>query len=114
MEILEFLKEWNPVIVPGLVLILDLLIIFLKRRPKTLDDFENCLKDMLNNLPYLINYVECPGHGEEKKEKVLLHCLSVLEGKMGRPLSDREDSYAEETLSEQIEVILSTPQKKGD
>lgn len=114
MEILEFLKEWNPIIVPGLVLILDLLIIFLKRRPKTLDDFENCLKDVLNILPSYIRDVECEGHGDEKKKKVVRNSLSLLERRLGRNLSIRENRYAEKAISGQVENVLSTPQKKGD
>ena len=47
MDILNFLKEWYFIIGPVL-LILEMLILFLKNRPLTLDNFESFLKDVLN------------------------------------------------------------------
>lgn len=114
MEILEFLKEWSPVIVPGLVIVLDLLIILIKKRPKTLDDFSEELESILNYLPYLINRYEEPGNGEKKKSRVLDRAVKIFKSKLGRELSVRENSVLEETISKQIELLLSTPQKKGD
>ena len=113
MEILDFLKEWSPVIVPGLIIFLDLLILILKNRPRTLDDFSSCLEYVKNILPDLIVSVEHPGDGQSKKNLVIKGAAKVFSRRFGRDLSVSEYNIIQKAISEQIEIILSTPQKKG-
>lgn len=113
MNWLEFFKEWSPYIVSGLIVVLDVLILLLKRRPKTIDDFMSCLDKVLSALPGFISKVEYPGGGEHKKDLVIAYAFSLFKKSLGRDLSDSEYHLAKETISEQIESILSTPHKKG-
>ena len=64
-------------------------------------------------LPEWINIVEGSGTGEQKKVKVLNYALSFASKKMGRQLKEEEVSLITTYVTEQIEKILSTPQKKN-
>lgn len=111
-NILNILKEWSPYILSGLIVVLDVLILLLKRRPKTIDDFMSCLDKVVSALPGLISKVERPGDGENKKALVVAYAFSLFKKSLGRDLSDGEYNLAKKAISEQIESILSTPQKK--
>lgn len=114
--LIAFLKDYKEYILLAFSLILvllDFLILFIKRRPKTYDDFKQCLSDVLSVLPSLILSVEEPGNGSAKKEKVLKSALEIFKNRLGRCLSDSENSIVEKVVSRQVEIILSTPQSKG-
>ena len=113
MEILDFLKEWSPVIVPGLIVFFDVLLLLLKRKPQTIDDFFHAIEVVVGNLPSYINKVEVPGNGADKRLKVISLARKALLSILGRDLSVSEYRYFETTISGQIEDVLSTPQKKG-
>ena len=52
---IDFLKEYKEVLVSGLVVILTLICMLIKRKPKTIEEFALILNSVLNELPSLIN-----------------------------------------------------------
>lgn len=115
--VFQFLKDYKEYVLLAfslLLVILDLMILIFKKRPTTIDDFESCLSDVFSFLPSLILKVEEPGNGAAKKAKVIDAAIKILKSKLGRDLSVRESSFSREAFSGQIEMILSTPIKKGE
>lgn len=113
MDYVNFIKEYGSLIFSALVILLDVIILLVKRRPKTLDDFLYCLKSAVELLPGFIIQVEKPGEGASKKSDVIQYAMAIIEKDLGRNLSDSEYQFAYGQLSNQIEFILSTPTKKG-
>lgn len=113
MDYVNFIKEYGGLIFSALLILLDVIILLIKRRPKTLDDFLYCLKSAVEVLPGLISHVERPGDGASKKSDVIQYAMAIIEKDLGRTLSDTEYQFAYGQLSNQIECILSTPTKKG-
>lgn len=109
---IEFLKEYKEVLVSGFCLISTIVLILIKRRPKTIDDFLMIVDEVCLSLPTLINKVECVGNGLAKKKEVRSSALGVISKQLGRSLSESEISFALKTIDSSIEDILSTPQKK--
>lgn len=112
-NILNFLKEWSPYIVSGIIVVLDILILLLKRRPKTFDDFILALHDVRAEVACFVSDVEVPGEGSAKKNEVIKLSLDLLSRLLKRPLSDTEITMATNDISRQIEEVLEAPQKKG-
>lgn len=109
---IDFLKEYKEVLITGLTLIITLVFMFIKRRPKTIDDFLYTIDEVICKLPIFINSVESPGFGLSKKKDVLSKSINLLTSKLGRDLSETELTYALNKFDSSIESILSTPQKK--
>lgn len=112
-SVLDFLSTYWTYISAGIIILIEVLIVILKKRPITLDVFLDAVRQCVCNLPKMISYVEGPGHGDEKKEQVILYGLAYVSDLLHRDLTVSESKYVEATISEQIEKILSTPQKKG-
>ena len=110
---IEFLKEYKEVLVSCLAVILTFICMFVKRKPKTIEEFILILASVLNELPTLINKVEVPGNGLAKKKEVRSLAISLCEAKLGRHLSSHEEDIAFVNIDKQVEDILTTPQKKG-
>lgn len=113
IEFISFIKEYKEVILSSVCLILTLICILVKRKPKTIDEFYLLMDEVIVKLPSFINSVEVSGNGLDKKRKVLSSALSLLTKKLGRDLSIAESEYFVSKISNSIEMILSTPQKKG-
>ena len=112
-KMIEFLNEYKEVLVSGLAVILTLICMLIKRKPKTIEEFALILNSVLNDLPSLINKVEVPGNGLAKKKEVRSLAISLCEAKLGRHLSSHEEDIAFVNIDKQVEDILTTPQKKG-
>lgn len=110
---IQFFSEYKEVLIGGLTLIVTIILLFIKRRPKTIDDFLWLVDNVCAYvLPSAIAKVEIPGNGLAKKKEVRDVALSVITKKLCRTLTDSEKSLALKTIDESIEAILSTPQKK--
>lgn len=109
----NFLIEYKEILVSALGVLLTLIFVIIKRRPKSIDEFLSVLYEVAAILPDLINKVESPGLGEEKKIAVMSTARKLVQKKIGRPLSNDEISHCEVFIGSMIESILSTPQKKG-
>lgn len=116
----NFIKEYGSTIIAALSVIVGIVAVLVKRRPKTLDDFREYVFEVVQDLPDIINLCEdqcstLPGsQGAVKKSLALTSACSALRSLLGRSLSKTEGEYAVSVFSKSIEDILSTPQKKGD
>lgn len=109
----EFLQAYWFYLYAFIVVFFDILILVIKRRPKTLDDFTLILNESCSVfLPVLINKFEEPGNGENKKIHVIDSMRSIIFKRLGRKMCSREEKIFNEYVSDRIESILSTPQKK--
>ena len=109
----EFIFENGYLILTVLSILIEVLILVIKRKPKTLDDFYDILSDTVaNSLPLLICSVERPGDGVQKKQKVLDEAKKLVIKKLGRVLSSKEERIFHQFISNRIECILETPTKK--
>lgn len=103
--ILDFLREYWREIFSVIILVASLVICCIKKKPVQVVD---TLKEtIIRLLPYCINKAE----GQPKGEK-LAACLAILAdllNSMDLPFTETDKKFA----TEQVEVILSTPQKKG-
>lgn len=110
---LEFLKQNYVLLVNIGIFVIEFIILVIKRRPQTVDDFVAALHDVSLQVPSFINRVESPGHGEEKKFAVLAAAEHKVESVLHREITDREKGIAKKYFDEVIESVLSTPSKKG-
>lgn len=108
----DFLKQNWSVILTISFLIIETVFIFIKRKPKSVDDFVSSLNEVLALVPEYVSRIECPGYGEKKKATVIKFCLDRLEKSLGRGLSDKEIETVSTRVGEKIETVLSTPKKK--
>lgn len=109
---INFLREYKEVILSALAVLLTFICILIKRKPKTLDDFTLALSDVLNFVPSLVIKAEEPKNGEAKRDKVLQASLSLMSSSLQRALTSKERSIVIKSVSEQIESVLTAPQKK--
>lgn len=108
----DFIIEYRKEIIGVLTLIVGVICILVKRKPKSIDDFTLALSEVLYNLPEMITKVEEPSHGAEKKQKVIQSALRLIKLSLGRSLSTSEETIIVSKVSEKIETILATPKKK--
>lgn len=110
---LEFLKTYWREILEVVVLTVSIIIATVRKKPSSslVSDIKARLAVLV---PVLVKQVESPGNGSEKKSIVIGKCLSAVTGFYGRKLQEDESSYWKQYVSNQIEDVLSTPQKKGD
>lgn len=111
-EFVNFCREYGLYILHVLSLIIGVIFIIIKRKPKTVDDFLYCLNEIRLLVPQVVNEVECPGNGESKKAAVIECLINLFEKTLGRKTTEKEKEIAANLLSSDIEVVLSTPQKK--
>jgi len=113
-EFIAFIKEYKEVLIGAVCVLISIISLFIKRKPKTLDDFLVLLKEVCLSLPELINQVEESGHGDRKKFLVQTSAINLMSKKLGRKLTEKEMDVVNSEVAECIEAILSTPQKKGN
>lgn len=113
MDFLDFLNAYKEVLIGSFCVLLTLLSILLKRKPKTIDDFLLCLDEVGLAVPKLVSSVECSGEGFRKKTAVISSAEKILSKKLGRNLSSTEKEYFNTFISNCIEEVLTAPQKKG-
>lgn len=106
--LIQFIKSNYKLIAMGLFLILELILFLLKKRPKEKINIEELI---LKLLPYFIKEAEGylgQGKGNEKFNFVYDNLKSYISEKYGLKV----DTY-KKFISDAIESILETPQKKG-
>lgn len=112
-EFINFLKDYGVYILTGICFVVEIVIIFIKRNPKTIDDFLYCLNEIRTLVPLYVSDVECPGNGETKKVAVIQVLTSIFENKLGRKITDKESVIVADFLDKDIEAVLTAPTKKG-
>lgn len=113
-DFINFIKEYGIYILSAFSIIIEVFIILVKKNPKTLDDFLDCLHRVETLLPDMIIDVERPGSGTEKKEEVITRALFNMKHLLGRDLSKSEMAIFNKNVSDQIENVLASPTKKED
>lgn len=94
-----------------LVLISSLIFgIVLSKKKPTLNAIDTILSDIYEVLPGFIKQVETPGNGSTKKNMVLV----LIQQYVFKKYKFLDFSKIEEQVSNQIEAVLSAPQKKED
>lgn len=104
-EVINFLSDNWKVIIEIVVLLTTIILWIIRKKPVQVVD---TLKEtIVRLLPYCINTAESAPKGEK-----LAACLAVLSQVLADMGIELNDDYKKFAL-EQVEVILSTPQKKG-
>lgn len=114
---IEFLVRYWQFISTGILFVITLIAIFVKRRPKTLDDFYSCLNDTLCLVPIYVKVAEDTygsGNGNLKKKFVINELFERFKRAMKRAPSESEEDRAIFAIESQLESVLAAPQKKGD
>lgn len=111
--VVEFLKNnWKEVVqVAFLVISLIATIVIMKKKGASLSDILNSVLGI--QLPIWVTSAENTGETGEKKKITVINCaLNHIAKLMGRSLTEEETAFIVTKVSEQIEKILETPQKK--
>ena len=107
----QFLVDNWQYISSAIAAIFSIIIIIVKRRPKTMDDFVRSVDYALTQVASYCSSVEHPGDGEEKKRLVIKFVKNSVHNSLGRELTEKEISIIEKAASEQIEDVLSAPSR---
>ena len=113
-EFKEFLiHNWQ--LLASAVLFIIATVIGIIRMKKKGMTFQEILSGILmEQIPLWVSMAETDGGtGEQKRVEVLNKALNYCASKIGRQLSQAESDMIISYVSEKIEAILSTPQKKG-
>lgn len=110
---MEKLVPYIPAIVNAIVLIAEVVLIIVGIRHSKDGVSSELWSYILSLLPGIVkNSESIGGDGATKKTRSINDSLYVIERKLGRKLTDTETDYYTRNLSDQIEFILTTPQKK--
>lgn len=109
---IEFLKKYWFQLACGCYALLMIILVTIKRKPKSISDFKLCLQEALARVPEYVIHVEEPGNGQEKLAKVVKLGLAYISNKLGRSLSDDEAAICLEQIVKKVETVLCTPTKK--
>lgn len=111
-QFVEFMRDNWKFVVALVFCIVEIVFIFVKRKPKSIDDFKCVLAEVESIVPELVISRERPGEGELKKKEVIGSCIKLVERRLGRGLSDNEKSLIESSIDKKVEVVLTTPTRK--
>lgn len=110
-QVFEFIVRYWKYISIAIVIIIEVLIILIKKKPvKVIDGVKSAI---LASLPDYIAEAEAKfgkGKGEEKLKYVVAKCL--LDLKNAQP--ELDCSLYIDLIQDAVESILKTPQKKGE
>ena len=107
-----FIQNWQ-LIASAVMFIIATTIGIIRAKKKGMSFSEAIHSELSEQLPIFISCAEGKGTGEQKRVYVLNEGLNYLAKKIGRPLTQTESDLAISYMTEQIENILATPQKKG-
>ena len=114
MDIKEFLlKNWYYIILAALAIagFIVSLVLSLKRN-KGNNIWDHVRAALMENIPFWAIISEGLGSGEDKKNNVLTLGIALVNKMFGRKLTADENDYFVGFISEQLEKVLSAPQKK--
>lgn len=114
MRLVDFLRDYWQYISAALLVLIDIIIILVKKRPTSKDELNDVIKNCIGKLPYLIRLAEEQNlNGTNKKEYVFENLLTYSETVLGRDFNKVEFKYWFDTLSYFLESMLDLPTKKG-
>lgn len=108
-KVIEFLTLYWREILDLAVLIISVVLCLIRKR-KVINEIDTIKQDVLGVLPVLMNSVEKPGDGAQKKSTVMSLVAAYVKKKYKIELDGSLVSY----IDNAIENILSTPTKKGE
>lgn len=108
-KLIEFLSFYWREIFDLAVLFISVVLCLIRKRP-VVNEMDTIKNDILGVLPVLINSVEKPGEGAQKKSTVMNLVAAYVKKKYKIDLDGSLISYIDNV----IENILSTPKKKGE
>ena len=108
-----FIKNWQ-LIASGLLFIIATVISIIRMKKKGMTFQEIISGLLMEQLPLFVDMAENKGGtGEQKRVYVLNKALNFASSKVGRPLTQAESDMIISYVTEKVELILTTPQKKG-
>lgn len=110
MNWIEILKEYKEVIVTLVTFLILAVVGLIKKKTKLGNYLDTILKDVYEVLPSLIDKVEVPGQGSTKKNMVLV----LVQQYLFKKYKFLDFEKIEQQVSNQIEEVLKTPQKKKE
>ena len=109
---LFLIQNWQ-LLASALLFIIATIIGIIRLKKKGMSFQDAIHSQLTEQLPIFISIAENKGTGEQKRVYVLNEGLNYLSKQLGRPLTQTESDLAIAFMTEQIENILATPQKKG-
>lgn len=111
----EFLaNNWYYVLAAVLLVASFTSTIIIASKKKGANIFDTVKEAILENLPYWIMLSESLAGGETKKANVLSLGVALASKMLGHNLTSEENDYFVAFISEHLEKVLTTPQKKLD
>lgn len=116
---MDFLQEFSVrewvIFGIGLVSILFNVLNSILSANKKTNILDSVKEAVIEWLPIAINLAEVSGtSGENKRSAVIRNALGFVAKKLGRQLTEDESIYFTSYVGNQLEMILSTPQKKEE
>lgn len=111
-EFIEFCQEYGVYLLTFVCFVIEIIFIFIKRRPKTVDDFLYTLQEIRLRVPGVVAAVEVSGNGEAKRSAVINYLTKEFEKVLGRKITEKECVIVSDLISKDIEAVLSAPTKK--
>ena len=106
-----FIKNWYYILLAVLAVATFICSVVIKRTGN--NNFLDSVKAaLLENIPYWAVISEGLVSGADKKNNVIGMGIALVSKMLGRGLTAEENSYFVAFISEQLEKILSAPQKK--
>ena len=110
---LEFLKQnWYSLIVVALAIGAFLIALVKAMKSKGSNIFDTVKEALLESIPTWAVISEELASGEDKKANVIALGIALASKMLGRKLNADESSYFISFITEQLEKILTAPQKK--
>lgn len=110
----QFLVDNWQYISSAIAAIFSIIIIIIKKRPKTLDDFVEALNYSLTLVPQQCAVVEHDGDGSEKKRQVVKFAVNSVRNSLHRELTDAEVALIEKRASVLVEDVLDAPHRSKE
>ena len=106
-------KNWDKIIIVSVAVAGFIASFVLAQKKKGKSDIIGSIKEaLLENIPFWATISEGLSSGQAKKENVLSLGIALVSKMLGRnPTADENDYYLA-FISEQLEKVLATPQKK--
>lgn len=107
------LNNWYYILVAALAVISFIASLIISIKKKGSSNIIDSIKEaVLENLPFWCVLSEGLNGGEAKKDNVLSLGIALVSKMLGRNLTADENDYFIAFISEHLEKILATPQKK--
>ena len=110
----EFLlNNWYYLLI-GVLAVASFIVSFIlnMKKSKSANIMDSIKEALLENIPFWATISEGFATGQAKKDNVITLGVALVSRMLGRKLSADENDYFIAFIGEQLEKILSTPQKK--